>query len=232
MNDKILVLVAHPSMEQSRLNRRLMRAAAAAAASPPVRGRIEVRDLYALYPGLPDRRRRRAARAGVGPADHLAAPDALVRHAAVDEAVARHRTRLRLGLWPGRQRPARQGPVAGAEHRQLRVLVSARGSQPLLPRRVHAAVRADGGAVRAALPAAAGAALPRTSSTTPELDRLAQQFAQLLERYPDWPELQELDACVDCPTPADARPAATPAGQRMPLPFARNPTVRDETGVT
>ena len=40
----ILVLVAHPSLEQSRANRRLMQAAASASA------RVEVRDLYALYP--------------------------------------------------------------------------------------------------------------------------------------------------------------------------------------
>ena len=40
----ILVLVAHPAMEQSRVNRRLMQAAATASA------RVVVRDLYALYP--------------------------------------------------------------------------------------------------------------------------------------------------------------------------------------
>ena len=39
----VLVLVAHPQMEQSRVNRRLMRAAAAL-------GTVQVRDLYALYP--------------------------------------------------------------------------------------------------------------------------------------------------------------------------------------
>ena len=40
----ILVIVAHPSLEQSRANLRLMQAAAGASA------RVEVRDLYALYP--------------------------------------------------------------------------------------------------------------------------------------------------------------------------------------
>jgi glutathione-regulated potassium-efflux system ancillary protein KefF len=44
----VLVLVAHPQIEQSRANRRLMQTAAAAAqGSAP---RIVVRDLYALYP--------------------------------------------------------------------------------------------------------------------------------------------------------------------------------------
>ncbi len=46
---EILVIVAHPELEQSRANRRLMDAARALqAASAP--GRLLVRDLYALYP--------------------------------------------------------------------------------------------------------------------------------------------------------------------------------------
>jgi glutathione-regulated potassium-efflux system ancillary protein KefF len=40
----VLVLVAHPQLEQSRVNRRLLEAARRSA------GRVEVRDLYALYP--------------------------------------------------------------------------------------------------------------------------------------------------------------------------------------
>ena len=46
---EVLVLVAHPELEQSRANSRLLRAARELQqASPP--GRIEVRDLYAIYP--------------------------------------------------------------------------------------------------------------------------------------------------------------------------------------
>ena len=46
---EILVLVAHPELEQSRANSRLLRAARELqAASAP--GRIAVRDLYAIYP--------------------------------------------------------------------------------------------------------------------------------------------------------------------------------------
>ena len=41
---EVLVLAAHPQLEHSRVNRRLMQAAAGAAAT------IQVRDLYALYP--------------------------------------------------------------------------------------------------------------------------------------------------------------------------------------
>jgi len=42
----ILVLVAHPHLEHSRVNRQLMRAAAGI----DLAGRVQVRDLYALYP--------------------------------------------------------------------------------------------------------------------------------------------------------------------------------------
>ena len=45
---EVLVLVAHPQLEQSRVNRRLLAAARAAAAANGAR--VEVRDLYALYP--------------------------------------------------------------------------------------------------------------------------------------------------------------------------------------
>jgi glutathione-regulated potassium-efflux system ancillary protein KefF len=47
----VLVIVAHPQLEQSRANRRLMQAArAAATAEGGSLPRIAVRDLYALYP--------------------------------------------------------------------------------------------------------------------------------------------------------------------------------------
>jgi glutathione-regulated potassium-efflux system ancillary protein KefF len=45
----LLVLVAHPEIEQSRANRRLLATARALQAESAL-GRIEVRDLYALYP--------------------------------------------------------------------------------------------------------------------------------------------------------------------------------------
>ncbi len=46
---EILVLVAHPELEQSRANKRLMRSARELQAGGQP-GRVEVRDLYALYP--------------------------------------------------------------------------------------------------------------------------------------------------------------------------------------
>jgi len=45
----VLVIAAHPQMEHSRVNRRLMRAAAQCRTDADT-ARIEVRDLYALYP--------------------------------------------------------------------------------------------------------------------------------------------------------------------------------------
>src|SRR3954469_10980221 len=48
---EVLVIVAHPQLEQSRANRRLMQAArAAATVQDGALPRIAVRDLYALYP--------------------------------------------------------------------------------------------------------------------------------------------------------------------------------------
>ena len=46
---EILVLVAHPELEQSRANSRLLKTARSLQ-SDSMLGRIEVRDLYALYP--------------------------------------------------------------------------------------------------------------------------------------------------------------------------------------
>ena len=105
----ILVLAAHPSLEHSRVNRRLLQRGAPAVGTDAGRGARPVRAL----PRLPDRRAEPSRRRSRGAARRLAAPDALVRHAAADEAVARRGARLRLGLRPGRHGAARQGPVAG-----------------------------------------------------------------------------------------------------------------------
>ena len=49
---EVLVVAAHPQLEHSRINRRLMRAAAQGVGSGSATGAasIQVRDLYALYP--------------------------------------------------------------------------------------------------------------------------------------------------------------------------------------
>ncbi|OYT99203.1 MAG: NAD(P)H dehydrogenase [Burkholderiales bacterium PBB1] len=47
---EVLVLLAHPALEQSRVNQRLLRAIADLGSAPASTARIGVRDLYALYP--------------------------------------------------------------------------------------------------------------------------------------------------------------------------------------
>ena len=63
---EILLIVGHPELEQSRANRRLLRAALALQRAAPA-GRIEVPDLYALYPASSAVRN-----AGAGRPDHAA----------------------------------------------------------------------------------------------------------------------------------------------------------------
>jgi glutathione-regulated potassium-efflux system ancillary protein KefF len=231
MNDKILVLVAHPAMEQSRLNRRLMRSAAAASATPPLHDRIEVRDLYALYP------------------DYLIDADAERQALATAQLIVWQHPMHWYGMPPlmklwldtvlgfgwayGPGGDALRGKdlwlvlsTGGSEssyrpdghnryfldafmppYEQTAVLCGLRFLPPLVQ---HAAHQAD----------------------EAELERHAQQYVQQLERYPDWPELQDLDACVDCPTPADARPAELPAGRRAPLPFVLDPADHAVAGIT
>ncbi len=151
---EILVIVAHPELDQSRANRRLLQSARALQReSPP--GRLAVRDLYALYP------------------DYLI--DIAVEQAALKAArlvvwqqpIRWYSMPPLLKLWlddvltfgwaygPDGNALARQGPLAGREHRRPRGLVPPGQLQPLLLRRLPAALRADRGAVRHALPAAA-----------------------------------------------------------------------------
>ena len=88
-----------PQLEQSRVNRRLLTPPRAAGAAT---GRVEVRDLYALYPDyLIDVAAEQAALAGrrLVVWQH---PIHWYSHAAADEAVGRRGARLRLGLRPRR----------------------------------------------------------------------------------------------------------------------------------
>jgi glutathione-regulated potassium-efflux system ancillary protein KefF len=96
------ILILPPTRTwRTRASTRLMRTR-----RPRSPGGVQVRDLYALYPDyLIDVAAEQRALAGA--AGGVAAPDALVRHAAADEAVAGRGVQLRLGLRPGR--PALQG---------------------------------------------------------------------------------------------------------------------------
>ena len=131
------------------------RARCSATARRAARG---ARPLRAL-PRLPDRRRRRAGRAWraarlvvwLQPIHWYSMPPLLKLW--LDEVLA-----FGWAYGPGGDALARQGPLAGRHHRRPRGLVPPDRLQPLLLRRLPAALRADRGAVRHALPAAARAA--------------------------------------------------------------------------
>ncbi len=148
----IVVLVAHPQQEHSRVNQRLMHAAALAAP-----GHIEVRDLYALYPDyLIDVAAEQALLAGARlvvwqhPVHWYGMPPLMKLW--LDEVFA-----FGWAYGPGGDR---------LRGKDLWLVASTGGPedsygprlQPLLLRRLPAALRADRGAGRHALPAAAAAA--------------------------------------------------------------------------
>ena len=214
---EILVLVAHPSMDLSRLNRRLMLAAASAApagtsiAAP----RIAVRDLYALYP------------------DYLI--DVAAEQAAMSTArlvVWQHPvhwysmpplmklwldTVLAFGWAYGPQGGALVGKdlwlvasTGGPEesyrpdsynryffdaflppYEQTAALCGMRFLAPLV---LHGAHRVDDA----------------------EVERHAAVYAERLATYPAWPELDELEECIACVVPANARPADDAAAPAAP----------------
>ena len=198
----IVVLVAHPQLEHSRVNRALMQAARASGRA----GRVEVRDLYALYPDyLIDVAAEQAALAAARlvvwqhPIHWYGMPPLMKLW--LDEVLA-----FGWAYGPGGTALQRQGPVAGGLHRRAGGVVPARQLQPLLLRRLPAALRADRGAVRHALPAAAAAARRAPRRRGRARRRMPTTYAQRLASYPDWPEIAELEPCAPCEVPR-----ATPA---------------------
>ncbi|MFN0182885.1 MAG: NAD(P)H-dependent oxidoreductase [Aquabacterium sp.] len=198
---QIVVLVAHPQLEDSRASRALMHAAAGAVSQ------VQQRDLYALYPDyLIDAEAERAL---------LEAADLVVWQHPIhwygmpplmklwlDEVFAfgwaygPGGTRLRgKDLWLV---ASTGGPEASYRpdgynryffdaflppYEQTAALAGMRFLPPLL---IHGAHRASDA----------------------ELAAQAAVFAQRLGSWPDWPELAELDTARACEVPADARPAA------------------------
>jgi glutathione-regulated potassium-efflux system ancillary protein KefF len=195
----ILVIAAHPHLEHSRVNRRLMAAAGGVE-------RVEVRDLYALYP------------------DYLI--DVAAEQAALDRARLvvwlhplhwYHMPPL-MKLWV--DEVLRWGWAYGPEGAALR------GKDLWL-------VASTGGPAESYRPDSYNryhfdAFLPPYEQTAtlcglrflPPMalhgahrlvdDELAAQARLLAERlrdYPDWPELADLEPCADCQIPASARPA-------------------------
>ena len=198
---EIVVLVAHPEVQHSRVNHALMRAAAGLA--PP---RVEVRDLYALYPDyLIDAETERSVLADARlvvwqhPIHWYGMPPLMKLW--LDEVFA-------FGWAYGPGGLALQGKdlwlVASTggpsdsyrpsgynryffdaflpPYEQTAALAGMRFLPPLL---LHGAHRLNDAA----------------------LAEHVAIYVQRLASYPDWPELDELEACAPCNVPADARPA-------------------------
>ena len=202
---EILVIVAHPELEQSRANRRLLQSARALQdRSPP--GRLAVRDLYALYPDYlidiaVEQAALKAARLVVWqqPIRWYSMPPLLKLW--VDDV-------LTFGWAYGPGGDALRGKdlwlvasTGGAEdsyrpdgynryffdaflppYEQTAALCGMRFLPPLL---LHGAHRAS--------PA--------------ELDAHVAVFAERLRTHPDWPELDELPVCEAREVPGTDRPA-------------------------
>jgi glutathione-regulated potassium-efflux system ancillary protein KefF len=197
----ILVLVAHPSMEHSRLNRRLAQAAGGAGSS-----RIVVRDLYALYPdylinAATEQQALAAARLVVWqyPVHWYAMPPLMKLW--LD-------TVLGFGWAYGPGGTALQG-------KDLWLVLSTGGPEESYRPDSYNRYFFD-----AFLPPCEQtAALCGMRFLPPlvlhgahhlgdeEIDRHAAVYAERLRSYPAWPELDELDECVACEVPATARPA-------------------------
>ena len=197
----ILVLVAHPALEVSRVNRRLKKAARQASA------RVEVRDLYRLYPDylidVPAEQARLAQASLVvwQHPIHWYGPPPLMK-LWIDEVLA-------FGWAYGPGGHALQGKdvwlvatTGGTEasyrpdrhnryffdaflppYEQTAVLCGLRFLPPLV---LHGAHRASEAAV----------------------EEHAAVYAQRLASYPDWPEIAALEIAPPCDVAADERPAA------------------------
>jgi glutathione-regulated potassium-efflux system ancillary protein KefF len=198
----ILVLCAHPQLQHSRANRSLLRAAGA------LGGAVKVRDLYALYPDyLIDVRAEQAALMGAQlvvwqhPIHWYSMPPLLKLW--VDEVLAfgwaygpDGNALAGKDLWVV---ASTGGPAESYRpdsynryffdafwppFEQTAALCGMRFLPPLV---LHGAHRASDAEVAAH----------------------AQNYADHLASYPDWPELEGLAECVACEVPSDARPTET-----------------------
>jgi glutathione-regulated potassium-efflux system ancillary protein KefF len=195
----ILVLVAHPDLAHSRANKALMRAATAHG------GRVLVRDLYALYP------------------DYLvdvAAEQRLLAQAKLvvwQHPIHWYHMPALMKLWVDEVLTFgwAYGPGGEALKGKDLWLVASTGG----PEESYAPSSYNRYLFDAFLPPYDQTAalcgmrfLPplvfhgAQRATDADIDQAAQRFAQQLGRYPDWPELTDLPACVSCEVPATARP--------------------------
>ena len=198
----LLVIAAHPQLEHSRTTRRLLQAAAAADPA-----RVAVRDLYALYPDyLVDVAAEQAALlearlvVWLHPVHWYSMPPLMKLW--LDEVFA-----FRWAYGPGGHAlrgkdlwlvASTGGPESSYRpdghnryffdaflhpYDQTAALTGMRWLPPLL---FHGAHRADDA----------------------RLADHAALFSQRLQTWPDWPEIQDMDASPACDVPDDARPLA------------------------
>jgi glutathione-regulated potassium-efflux system ancillary protein KefF len=197
----IVVLVAHPQQEHSSVNRRLLQAVQRSGLA-----RVEVRDLYALYPDyLIDVATEQAALASARlvvwqhPIHWYGMPPLMKLW--LDEVFA-----FGWAYGPGGDRlrgkdlwlvASTGGPAESYRpdsynryffdaflppYEQTAALAGMRFLPPLLLHGAHRVGEA-------------------------ELAAHAELFLQRLAAYPDWPEIAELEPCAPCEVPGDARPA-------------------------
>ena len=202
----ILVIVAHPELEQSRVNNRLMHSVKALQATEAGR-RIRLRDLYALYPDYAvdaeaEQACVRSARLivwqqpvhwyGMPPLLKLWVDDVL----AFNWAYGPGGTALQgKDLWlvastGGPQESYRPDSYNRyffdaflPPYEQTAALCGMRFLPPLLIHGAHKASEA-------------------------EIAAHADTYTTRLASYPDWPEMSEVDDCIDCEVPQAARPQA------------------------
>ncbi|HJV59305.1 MAG TPA: NAD(P)H-dependent oxidoreductase [Albitalea sp.] len=196
---EVLVIVAHPSMEQSRVNRGLLRAAQQAGP------RVAVRELYRLYPDYlidvaAEQAQLAQARLVVWqhPIHWYHMPPLMKLW--VDEVLAfgwaygPGGTALRgKDLWLVGSTGGSQESYSPASYNryffdaflpayeQTATLCGMRFLPPMLVQGAHRITRE-------------------------ELAQQAEVYAQRLTSWPDWPELESLAECVACEVPDEARP--------------------------
>ena len=208
---EILVLVAHPELEQSHTNRRLLDAARAVQRERG--GRVAVRDLYALYPDyLVDVDTEQAALAaaqlvvwqhpirwyGMPPLMKLWCDDVLAFGWAYgpDGSMLRGKDVWLVASTGGAEDSYRPEGYNRyffdaflPPYEQTAALCGMRFLPPLVLHGAH-----------------------RTSDA--ELAEHARTFAEHLATYPNWPEMALVEHCIECRVPETARPldrAAEPA---------------------